>query len=68
MIRTDGDAKLCLDESVVDHISHVFERLPVVFTDTHTEKPWFSRTEHSNLKTPTNPSLLKEPFLTSCRD
>ena len=37
MVGTDGDAKLSLDEGVVDQVSHVFERLPVVFTDTVTE-------------------------------
>lgn len=37
MIRADGDAKLRLDEGVVDQVSHIFERLPVVFTDTVTK-------------------------------
>lgn len=37
VIRTDGDAELSLDEGVVDQVSHVFERLPIVFTDTETK-------------------------------
>ena len=37
VVRTDGDAELCLDEGVVDQVSHIFERLPVVFTDTVTK-------------------------------
>lgn len=37
MVRTDGNTELCLDECVVDQVSHVFERLPIVFTDTVTK-------------------------------
>lgn len=37
VVRTDGDAKISLDESVVDQMSHVLECLPIVFTDTVTK-------------------------------
>ena len=37
VVGTDGDAKLALDEGVVDEVSHIFERLPIVFTDTVTK-------------------------------
>lgn len=37
MVGTDGDAKLVLDEGVVDEVSHIFECLPIVFTDTVTK-------------------------------
>lgn len=37
MVGADGDAELSLDEGVVDQVSHIFKRLPVVFTDTVTE-------------------------------
>lgn len=36
VVGTDGNAKISLDEGVVDQVSHVFERLPIVFTDTVT--------------------------------
>lgn len=36
LVRTDGNAKLVLDEGVVYQVSNVFERLPVVFTDAET--------------------------------
>lgn len=39
MVRADGDAELALDEGVVDQVSYVFERLPIVFTDTVTKLP-----------------------------
>lgn len=34
MVWTDGDAKVRLYEGVVDQVGHIFERLPIVFTDT----------------------------------
>lgn len=37
VVRADGNAELSLDEGVVDQVSHIFKRLPVVFTDTVTE-------------------------------
>lgn len=37
VVRTDGDTELSLDEGVVDQVSHIFEGLPVVFTDTETQ-------------------------------
>lgn len=37
VVGTDGDAKISLDEGVVDQVSHIFERLPIVFTDTVTK-------------------------------
>lgn len=37
MVRADGDAELGLDEGVVDQVSHIFERLPIVFTDAVTK-------------------------------
>lgn len=37
VVGTDGDAKISLDECVVDQVSHIFERFPIVFTDTVTK-------------------------------
>jgi len=37
VVGTDGDAKLSLDEGVVDQVSHIFKGLPVVFTDAETK-------------------------------
>lgn len=37
MVGTDCDAKLALNEGVVDQVRHICERLPIVFTDTVTK-------------------------------
>lgn len=31
VVRTDGNAKISVDEGVVDHVSHIPEGLPIVF-------------------------------------
>lgn len=33
VVRTDGDAKICVDEGVVYQVSHILEGLPIVFAD-----------------------------------
>lgn len=33
MVRTDGDAEICVDEGVVYQVSHILEGLPIVFAD-----------------------------------
>lgn len=38
MVRTDGDAEICVDEGVVDQVSHIPEGLPIVFADTVREQ------------------------------
>lgn len=37
VVRTDGYAKLSLDEGVVYQVSHICKCLPIVFTDTETK-------------------------------
>lgn len=38
VVRTDGDAEICVDEGVVDQVSHILEGLPIVFADTVREQ------------------------------
>lgn len=40
VVRTAGDAKLWMDEGVVNEVTHILEGFAIVFTDTDTRLQW----------------------------
>lgn len=71
VVRTDGDTKLSQDEGVVDQVSHIFEGLPIVFTEAETKLLLGTQSTGVSNKCTVSLRLLcainHEVFPTSCR-